>query len=447
MLFSYVQFWKFQKYHFGISENDFKSYNMECVSTTSLYVEHYKKKKIPVTFINTSFQRGTPIFLIIGRRDRLNIHNMTKRQFDAVIRKEGMNVSDYYDSTKTYTVFFRRNNRSNSPQGKLRMYYAQDTDISVGTVFVLKGTTYLVISQDALESNIYFTSLAVKCDASLSVCISENNYMDIPCAVISDKFAISHGNVISVATGNVTVYTGINQYSLKLLETYAYYNFGGYYKLGTSFQNNGLLYVYMTKEAMPNVDKYSLTYNGVTSLSLSDGTYQLSYTAVKNGSVVDNPSLSYAVNDSNIATVSDTGLLTMIAAGNVTVTATWTDGNNTICVTAITIADSSDPDIPNPPVSTGTIVISGKTNLKNGYYRTYSAIFYDSSNSAVDGIAAVWSITDCTFINEIEQTVLEGNKFKVKVNNENLIGQSFSVNATDSNGNFTMTSITVTIVE
>lgn len=84
----------------------------------------------------------------------MNIHSMTKRQFDAVIRKEGMSVSDYYDSTKTYTVFFRRNNRSNSPQGKLRMYYAQDTDINIGTVFVLKDATYLVISQDALESNI-----------------------------------------------------------------------------------------------------------------------------------------------------------------------------------------------------------------------------------------------------------------------------------------------------
>lgn len=369
---------------------------------------------------------------------------MTKRQFDAVIRKEGMNVSDYYDSTKTYTVFFRRNNRSNSPQGKLRMYYAQDTNIKIGTVFVLKDITYLVISQDALESNIYFTSLAVKCDTKFSVCISENNYMDIPCAVISDKFAISHGNVISVATGNVTVYTGINQYSLKLLETYAYYNFGGYYKLGTSFQNNGLLYVYMTREAMPNTDTYSLAYNGVTSLSLSDGTYQLSYTATKNGTVVNNPTLSYTVSDTNVATVSDTGLLTMITTGNVTVTAKWTDGNNTTCSTDITIADTSDP---NPPVITGTTVITGNTNLKNGYTRTYTATFYDNSKNAVDGITAVWSITDCTFINEIEQTVLEGNKFKIKVNNENLIGQSFSVNATDTNGNFTSASTIVHIVE
>ena len=191
-------------------------------------------------------------------------------------------------------------------------------------------------------------------------------------------------------------------------------------------------------------DTYTLVYDGLTSLDLSAGTYQLEYTAIKNGNIINNPILSYAVNDGNIATVSDTGLLTMIVAGNVTVTATWTDGNNTACVTNIIIADTSNP---NPPVATGTTVISGNTNLKNGYYRTYSAIFYDSENNAIDGITAVWNISDCTFVNDLQQTVLDGNKFKIKVSNENLIGETFTLNAMDTDGNFTSASITVSIVE
>ena len=73
----------------------------------------------------------------------------------------------------------------------------------------------------------------------------------------------------------------------------------------------------------------------------------------------------------------------MIAAGNVTVTATWIDGNNTACISAITIADSSDPDVPNPPVVTGTTVINGNTNLKNSYNRTYAATLYDSTENVV----------------------------------------------------------------
>lgn len=390
-----------------------------------------------------------PIFLIIGRRDRLNfsnIFNTNRRQFNSTLKREGITVSDYYDSNKTYRVFFRRNGKGTNPQGKLRFYYSQDTDIKIGTIFTLKGENYLVISQDGIESNVYYTSMAVKCDTKFSVYISENNYMDIPCAVISDKYTLTHNSTISMISGSVTVYTGLNAYSKKMEVNNAYYNFGGYYKVGNTFYNNGLAYVYMTREAMPNVDKYSLTYNGVTSLSLSDGTYQLSYTATVYGTVVNNPTLSYTVSDTNVATVSDTGLLTMITTGNVTVTAKWTDGNNTTCSTVITIADSSDP---NPPVITGTTVISGNTNLKYAYTRTYTATFYDSSNNAVDGITAVWSITDCAFESNIKQEILEGNKVKLNLidKNEIYIGQSFTLNATDTNGNFTSASTIVHIVE
>lgn len=56
--------------HFGMFSN-FKSYNMEC-EARHLYMLYtvYKnlgKKKILVTFINTSFQRGMPVFLLMYR--------------------------------------------------------------------------------------------------------------------------------------------------------------------------------------------------------------------------------------------------------------------------------------------------------------------------------------------------------------------------------------------
>lgn len=382
-----------------------------------------------------------------GRSEILNIYNVNKRQFEATMKREKISVMDYYDNNKNYDVFFRRNNRSNTPQGKVRFYYAQDTEINVGTVFVMKGTTYLVISRDADESDVYYTSLAVKCDTSFTVYSNtEKRYVVIPFVATSDKYTISHNSTISMISGSVVIYTGLNDYVKEMEISDLYYNFGGYYRLGNYFYNNNIAYLYLERE-VGRPDTYSFVYDGLTSLDLSAGTYQLTYTAIKNGNIINNPIISYAVSDNTIATVSDTGLLTMIAAGNVTVTATWIDGNNTTCVTAITIVDSSNPDVPNPPVTTGTTVISGNTNLKNGYYRTYSTIFYDSTNNAVDGIIAAWSITNCNFVNEIQQTVLDGNKFKIQADNENLIGESFTLNASDTDGNFTTASITVRIVE
>lgn len=40
-----------------------------------------------------------------------NVFNSNKRQFNSTMKREGITVSDYYDSNKTYKVFFRRNNK------------------------------------------------------------------------------------------------------------------------------------------------------------------------------------------------------------------------------------------------------------------------------------------------------------------------------------------------
>lgn len=224
-----------------------------------------------------------------------NIKNCNQRQFNATMKRECITVSDYYDRNKTYDVFFRRNNRSTTPQGKLRFYYTQDTAISIGTIFVLKGIPYLVISQDGDESDIFYTSMAVKCDTSFTVYSNtENRYVTVPFSVIADEYTLTNNNIISMVSGSVTVYTGDNSYSREIEINNDYYNFGGYYEVKNTFYNNGLAYIYMTREANPTTDKYTLSYNGVTSLDMADATtYQLSYTAIKNDVIIDNPTLTY----------------------------------------------------------------------------------------------------------------------------------------------------------
>ena len=98
-----------------------------------------------------------------------NIKNFNQRQFNATMKRECITVSDYYDRTKTYDVFFRRSRRGSNPQGKVRIYFSQDTPIDIGTTFVLKDTPYVVTSRDGDESDIFYTSIAVKCDTSFNV--------------------------------------------------------------------------------------------------------------------------------------------------------------------------------------------------------------------------------------------------------------------------------------
>lgn len=84
---------------------------------------------------------------------------------------------------------------------------------------------------------------------------------------------------------------------------------------------------------------------------------------------------------------------------------------------------------PSPPEPNETTdlrcVISGNTNLKNGYRRSYTATFSDKDGNAVDwkDVDYQWNVV-ANF--DVKQTVNE-NKITVSVNDENLIGGSFLI--------------------
>ena len=371
-----------------------------------------------------------------------NIKNCNQRQFNATMKRECITVSDYYDSTKTYNVFFRRSRRGNNPNGKVRIYFSQDTPIDIGTMFVLKDKPYVVTSRDGDESDIFYTSIAIKCDTSFTVFSNaENRYVSIPFVTLSDKFTLSSNSTISMISGAVVIYTGDNSYLREVQLNHGFYNYGGYYELGNTFYNNGLAYWYMTREAIPT-DRYTLSYNGVTSLDMADATtYQLSYTAIKNDVVVNSPALTYVSSDNTIATVDDTGLMTLLKQGNVKITATWTDGNNTTCET--TIAISNGGVVP----TTGTLTISGVTSLRYGVSRKYTATYTDANgNDVSSNYTSVWTITDATFdTSKLTQTV-NGNQITLLYEDDTLIGETFTLNVVDSGGIFTPATMSIELI-
>lgn len=96
--------------------------------------------------------------------------------FKKTMQREKKIICDYYDTQKKYEVFFRRDNRSTSPQGKMRLYYENSQGIQIGTIYNYKNKNYLVVSQDAQESEVYYTSLAVRCDTEIDITYKNVNY-------------------------------------------------------------------------------------------------------------------------------------------------------------------------------------------------------------------------------------------------------------------------------
>ena len=339
-----------------------------------------------------------------------NIKNCNQRQFNATMKRECITVSDYYDRTKTYNVFFRRSRRGSNPQGKVRIYFSQDTPIDIGTTFVLKDDTYVVTSRDGDESDVFYTSMAVKCDTSFTVYSNaENRYISIPFVTLSDKFTLSSNSTVSMVSGAVVIYTGDNSYSREVEINEGYYNYGGYYEVKNTFYNNGLAYVYMTREAKP-ADRYTLSYNGVTSLDMKDATtYQLSYTAIKNDVIVDNPTLTYVSSNDTIATVDNTGLITLLKAGNVKITATWTDGKNTTCETTIAITNSGvEPEPPAPTIRTEIYSASDSIYLDGS--RKFTVKFYNGETEITDTAIADLTRDDFVWTCSIDGVDVTNNK-------------------------------------
>lgn len=103
------------------------------------------------------------------------------------------------------------------------------------------------------------------------------------------------------------------------------------------------------------------------------------------------------------------------------------------------------PPTPSEPNETTDLrcVISGNTNLKNGYRRTYTVTFTDTDGNAVDWheVDYQWKVISDF---DIKQTFID-NKITVSVNDENLIGGSFFVQIIV--GETVLSEIKVNIVE
>ena len=85
------------------------------------------------------------------------------------------------------------------------------------------------------------------------------------------------------------------------------------------------------------------------------------------------------------------------------------------------------PPTPHPPNETTDLrcKITGNTNLKNGYRRTYTVTFTDKDGNSVDWqeINYQWNVTSDF---DIKQSIVD-NKITVSINDESLIGGSFFV--------------------
>ena len=290
------------------------------------------------------------------------------RKFEQQLQRESTTVSDYFNDTTTCKMLFRRTNRGTNPQGKLHCYFKQTEPIGIGSVIVMKGQPYVIISdKDFDESNAVYSAIAQKTNVIIN---------GVPFVVDTATYGEAQGSIFTQVDGDVIIYTGFNTITSKIKVNDYINAFGNSYKVSNKFVKENILYIHI-KQTTTIPDNYKIVYNGVTSFDINDGTtYQLSYTVTNNGSVVENPTITYSSSDETIATVDSNGLMTMLKEGSVDITARYSDASVT---TTITIADSSVPS-----VDYRMEIYASSYALKlGGSYKSLTVKYYNSEGTEI----------------------------------------------------------------
>ena len=288
------------------------------------------------------------------------------RKFEQQLQRESTTVSDFFDNSKTCEMLFRRTNRGTNPQGKLHCYFKQTEPLGIGSVIVMKGQPYVIISdKDFDESNAVYSAIAQKTNVTIN---------GIPFVVDTATYGESQGTIFTQVDGDVIIYTGFNTIADKIKVNDYITAFGNAYNVSNKFVKENIIYIHL-KQTTVVPDHYEITYNGVTSFDIKESTtYQLSYTVTNNGNPVYNPTITYSSSDETIATVDSNGLMTMLKEGTVNITATAYSASVT---TAMTITDTSAPSV-------RMEIYSSVYELKiGGSYRGLEVKYYNSDGTDI----------------------------------------------------------------
>ena len=290
------------------------------------------------------------------------------RKFEQQLQRESTVVSDFFDNSKTCEMLFRRTNRGTNPQGKLHCYFKQTEPFGIGSIIVMKGQPYVIISdKDFDESNAVYSAIAQKTNVTIN---------GIPYVVDTATYGEAQGSIFTQVNGDVIIYTGFNTNTNKIKVNDYINSFGNAYQVSNKFVKENIIYIHL-KQTTATPDHYEIVYNGVASFDINDGTtYQLSYTVTNNGNPVYKPTITYSSSDETVATVDSNGLMTMLKKGTVDITATAYSASVT---TTMTIADSSTPSVD----YTMNIVASSYSIRVGGSYKSLTVKYYNSEGTEI----------------------------------------------------------------
>lgn len=345
--------------------------------------------------------------------------NAAQTQFERTMKREGRIVTTYTGGTE-FRAFFRTRDEHENQRETIIMYYDVTAPVRPGTLVMVGYGVFLALNRETTENDVYYKSTLIKCNGVFN----ENTGIvhNVPFYAGNLKSSVSVGNnVITMLNGNIELITEENSLSKQIDIGHSFNEFGRTFEVTNKYIMDGITHLIAEVRADQKTDfVYTIKIDGLLNSSVPVNS-EIQLEAIPH--INDNPTigatLEWKSSDNSIVTVDGTGKISGISEGKAQINVVWVEKNvsETINITVV------NENIPIVPEFAYKCDISGRTDLKNGYKRIYTALFTDKDGNNVDWqeIDYQWNVS-ADF--DVTQTISE-NKITVSVDNEDLIGKSF----------------------
>lgn len=344
--------------------------------------------------------------------------NAAQTQFERTMKREGGIVTTYTGGTE-FRAFFRTRDEHENQRETITMYYDVMAPVRPGTLVMVGYGVFLALNRETTENDIYYKSTLIKCNGIFN----ENTGIvhNVPFYCSNMKSSVSVGNnVITMLNGNIELLTEENSLSKQIDICQTFNEFGRTFEVTNKYTMDGIVHLIAEVRAGQKADfVYTIQIDGLLNSSVPvNSEIQLEAIPYINDNPTTGATFDWKSSDNSIATVDGTGKISGISEGEAQITIVWVEKNVSETIN-ITVVNDYVPEF------AYKCDISGRTDLKNGYKRTYTVTFTDKDGNNVDWqeIDYQWNVS-ADFV--VTQTISE-NKIMVSGDNEDLIGQQFLI--------------------
>jgi len=309
----------------------------------------------------------------------LNIFDFPQNDYLYLLSMAG---DDIYINNGTIPKKALINNLPVNRQADIRTIATKE-EIKRGDLINWDGGNWLIISEIGHKRYTYYKGIIQRCNYNIKFNF-QGTIKQFPAIVDSRVFDVETNQYLSIPAGKIVVTLPNNADTDNITLGQRFISMKNAWKVsGIDRTKNGLLVLWCELDSIISSDDvvnevanagdyvYTLEItNGETANVQETSTLQLNVVVKLNGEVVTDKAIIFSCDNTSIATVDNTGLVTAISAGDCIITASLAESPNVYDTISITVTAL--------PEHNYAVTISGSTSIVKTKTATYTATFTDN---------------------------------------------------------------------